>query len=164
MKSALASALFALLMLLPVSARALCVSPLCSCSVTTTSLAFGTHQPLSGSATDSVGSVRVACGGVAGLLIPYTVGLGAGGSGNVLARRLSSGAHTLGYGLYTDAARTTPWGDAGGGVQLSSSILLDVLGLAPAVTHTVYGRIPAGQTTTVPGSYADTLSVTLTYY
>jgi len=164
MKAAFAAALFVLMLLLPQTARALCVSPLCSCSVTTTSLAFGTHQPLSGSATDSVGSVRVACGGVAGLLIPYTVGLSAGGSGNVAARRMSSGAHTLGYALYSDAGRTTPWGDVSGGLLLSSSILLDVLGLAPVSTHSVYGRIPAGQTTTVPGVYSDTLTVTLTYY
>jgi spore coat protein U-like protein len=92
------------------------------------------------------------------------VALGPGGSGNTGARRLNSGAHTLAYGLYTDAARSTAWGDSSGGAILIDSIVLDVLGLAPVRQHTVYGRIPAGPTGAVPGSYTDTVTLTLTYF
>lgn len=144
-------------------AHALCLAPLCTCSVSTTSMAFGTYNPLSGLPADGTGSVRMQCGGVAGLLIPYQVAMGAGGSGNVNARQLASGPNRLNYGLYADAARVTGWGDGVGLGALNAGILLDVLGLAPPKLHTVYGRIPAGQAA-VPGLYADTLSVVVTYY
>lgn len=58
----------------------------------------------------------------------------------------------------------SPWGDIARGTAVSGSIQLSVLGSAAPVTHTVYGRIPSGQTTTVPGAYADTITVTVTYY
>ena len=78
---------------------------------------------------------------------------------------LSSGMNTLSYNLYADAGRTSVWGDGtGGSVAVESSVLLDVLGWAPTQSFTVYGRIGAGQTGAVPGSYADTVSVTVTYY
>jgi len=159
----LASALLgALALLLGTPARALCVAPLCSCTVTTTALAFGSINPLAGP-HDSTGTVRVACGGVAGLLIPYRIELGSGQSGNVLARRLQGGMHSMAYGLFSDAARSVTWGDGGGGTPVDGFVLLDVAGLSPPVVHTVYGRIPGGQMV-APGSYADTLVVTLTYY
>ena len=146
------------------AARALCVSPLCSCTAATTALVFGAHNPLGG-ATDSTGSVRVTCGGVAGLLIPFRIDLGRGSAGGYAPRRLASGANTLAYNLYSDAGRTSVWGDGtGGSVAVEGSVLLDLLGWAPAQSHVVYGRIGTGQTGTVPGSYADTVSVTVTYY
>jgi len=151
-----------LALLLAPPAHALCVAPLCACSVVTTALAFGSINPLAGP-HDSTGTVRVSCGGVAGLLIPYRIELGSGQSGNVLARRLQGGVHQMAYGLYSDAARTTTWGDGGSGMPVDGAILLDVAGLSPPVVHTVYGRIPGGQMV-APGSYADTLVVTLTYY
>lgn len=145
-------------------ARALCVGPVCSCTLSTSPVAFGTVNPLAAGATLGVGNVRMSCGGVAGLLIPYRIDLGPGASGNVGARRLYAGANTLAYNLYSDAARSTVWGDGSAGSPVNGSILLDVLGLSPAVNHAVYGRIPSGQTSTVPGSYGDTVTVTLTYY
>jgi spore coat protein U-like protein len=99
-----------------------------------------------------------------GLLIPYKVELSGGGSGNTAARRMSSGAQTMNYSLYSDASRLSNWGDIASGTEVSGFVLLDALGLAPAVTHTVYGRIPSGQITTAPGAYADTITVTVTYY
>lgn len=145
------------------AAQALCLGPVCSCSVSTTPVAFGSHNPLGG-ATDSTGSVRVNCSGVAGLLIPYSISLSTGGAGGYGPRRMGSGANTLAYNLYSDPTRSSVWGDgSGGSAKLSSSVLLDVLGLSPLQTHTVYGRIPAGQTAAVPGSYADTITVTITY-
>ena len=109
--------------------------------------------------------MRVGCGGVAGLLIPFRIDLGRGGAASYAPRRLSSGMNTLSYNLYADAGRTSVWGDGtGGSVAVESSVLLDVLGWAPTQSFTVYGRIGAGQTGAVPGSYADTVSVTVTYY
>ncbi|WP_077033757.1 spore coat U domain-containing protein [Pelomonas sp. KK5] len=146
-------------------ARALCVLPLCTCTLTTANVAFGSYNPMSFSPTDSTGSVSVSCGGVAGLLIPMTVAISTGSSGSYGTRKLRSGANTLDYNLYTDASYTTILGDGSGATQLANlSLLLDVLGLAPAQTVWVYGRIPARQLAAVPGVYADTINVTLTYY
>ncbi len=145
------------------SAHALCTL-VCSCSVSTTNVAFGTINPLSAANTDSTGSVRVTCGGVAGLLIPYRVDIGTGG-GSYAARRMNSGANTLAYNVYTDTNRTQIWGNGTGGTQyVSNSILLDLLGLSPAQINWVYGRLPGSQTTALPGVYSDTIAVTLTYY
>ncbi len=147
------------------AAHALCLPAACTCSVVTTSVAFGAYNPLAFGNTDSTGSVKVSCGGVAGLLIPFNIALSAGSSASYAGRRLRSGGNSLGYNLYTDASYATVWGDGSSATQLqSSSVILDVLGLAPAQTFVVYGRIPGRQTTAVPGSYSDTISVTLTYY
>ena len=147
------------------AAHGLCLPAACTCSVVTTSVAFGAYNPLAFGNTDSTGSVKVSCGGVAGLLIPFNIALSAGSSASYAGRRLRSGGNSLGYNLYTDASYATVWGDGSSATQLqSSSVILDVLGLAPAQTFVVYGRIPGRQTTAVPGSYSDTISVTLTYY
>jgi len=167
MTRTLTRSLFMLLMLLAWTgpARALCVPALCSCGVTTTNVAFGTYNPLAFGNTDTTGSVKVSCGGVAGLLIPFNIAIGAGTSGSYTNRRMKSGANTLGYNLYTDASYTTLWGDGSAATQLiNAGVLLDVAGLSPAQNFYVYGRIPGRQLTTVPGSYSDTISVTLTYY
>ena len=146
-------------------ARALCLPAVCSCGVTTTNVAFGTYNPLAFGNTDTTGSIKVSCGGVAGLLIPFNIAISTGGGGSYASRRLSSGANALAYNLYTDAAYTTVWGDGSGASQLvSSGVTLDLAGLAPAQTFWVYGRIPGRQLTAVPGTYSDTLSVTLTYF
>ena len=146
------------------AAQALCIGPLCSCTVSTGNVVFGSVNPLAIGSTDSTGSVRVTCGGVADLAIPYQIELGPGGSGSVAARRMSSGANSLGYGLYSDPSRSSSWGNIAQGMAVSGFIQLGVLGSAPPVTHTVYGRIPSGQITAVPGVYADTITVTVTYY
>lgn len=146
-------------------AQALCLPAVCSCGVTTTNVAFGTYNPLAFGNTDSTGSVRVSCGGVAGLLIPFNIAISTGGGGSYAGRRMSKGAHYLSYNLYTDASYTTIWGDGSAASQLiNAGVLLDVLGLSPAQTFWIYGRLPGRQLTAVPGVYADTINVTLTYY
>jgi len=111
------------------------------------------------------GSVTVNCGGVAGLLIPYRIDLGPGVTGSYAARRMTSGANALTYNLYVDSNRLTVWGDGSAGTQsVNASVLLDVLGTAPPQTQWIYGRIQGSQTSTIPGSYTDTIGVTLTYF
>ena len=145
-------------------AQALCTVT-CTCTVSTTSLIFSGYNPLSASNVDSTGNVRVACGGIAGLAIPYSVAISAGGGASMTNRQMASGINKLSYNLYVSSAYAAIWGDASGGTQtVSGGFLLDVLGSATPQDLTVYGRIPGGQTTVKPGSYTDTLVVTLTYY
>lgn len=158
-------ALLGLLLAFTSPAQALCLPAVCSCGVVTTNVAFGSYSPLAFGNTDTTGSVKVSCGGVVGLLIPFNIAISAGSGGSYANRSMASGAHKLAYNLYTDSSCATVWGDGSAATQLiSAGVLLDALGLSPAQTFWVYGRIPGRQLTAVPGSYSDTISVTLTYF
>lgn len=147
------------------SAQALCVSGLCSCSTTTTNVTFGSYNPLAFGNLDTTGSVKVACTSVAGLLIPFTIDLGKGNNNNYADRRMSFGGYQLSYNLYTDNTYTKIWGDTTSStLNVGGSVLLDVLALSLAQTFYIYGRLPGRQLTAMPGTYTDSLSVTLTYY
>lgn len=143
---------------------ALASSARASCSASAVPTLFGSYNPLSASANDSTGSVTVTCGIHAiAILQSYTVALSTGSSGSYAPRRMQSGAATLQYQLYRDAARSSVWGDGTAGTALvSGGFLLSVL-VPVSATHTVYGRLPGLQTTAPPGSYTDTITVTVTY-
>lgn len=162
MNKLLSTAAALLLLALPQTASALCIG--CSCNVSTTAVAFGTYNPLSASPLDAAGNVHVSCTTTLGLLVNLTISMNKGSySSSFSPRQMASGANRLNYDLYTSSARTTIWGDGSGGTQtVTDSLTLSLLG---AVTwdHVIYGRIPAGQTTVPPGSYADSVTVTLTY-
>ena len=70
---------------------------------------------------------------------------------------MSSGPNTVGYTMYTDAGRTTIWGDGSSGNSVNS-----LTGTGSAQAIPVYGRIPMGQTPAM-GIYNDTILVTLTF-
>jgi spore coat protein U-like protein len=88
---------------------------------------------------------------------PYTIGLDAGTTtgATVAQRLLVNGAATVNYNLYTASNYTTIWGNAGGALVNSTGNGADQL-------FTIYGRVPA-QTTPAPGTYTDTVTVTVTY-
>lgn len=126
------------------------------CAVSATDLNFGSAATPIASNIDQVSTISATCT----LLTPYTLALDAGtGSGASFAtRKMTNGADTVNYSLYTDLLRTTVWGDGTGGSSTTSG---NGLGVLP-VLHTVYGRVPSGQN--VPAnSYSDTVTVTLTY-
>jgi spore coat protein U-like protein len=149
-------------MLAASQSHAICA--LCVCTVTTTSLVFAAHNPLVASNNDSSGNVRVSCGGVASIGLTYSVALSAGVNGTMAVRKMASGANRLNYNVYTSSGYSTVWGDGTGATQMvNGSVALDVLGLSPPQDWPVYGRIPGGQSGVAPGTYADTLIVTLTY-
>lgn len=148
-------------LLAPAPAEAAC-NPLslCSCTVTATGVSFGTYNPVAAAANDATGSVRVRCTLLLALAGSYTIDLSAGSSGSYAGRTLRNGANSLGYNLYTTAARNQVWGNnTGGSVNVTRSFTAL---LVVDQTTTVYGRIPAAQN--VPaGTYNDTIIVTVTY-
>lgn len=159
----LIAALF--MLFLSQQAAAVCLPGLCTCSVSATPVAFGSFNPLTGTAHDATGNVAFSCGGVAGLLIPYTVALSQGSSNNYAMRRMTNGGNFLTYNLYRDSTRQTVFGNGtGNSATVSGSMLLDLLGLSPPINIPVYGRVLPGQITAVPGIYADTITVTVTYF
>ena len=114
---------------------------------------FGTYDVYSAINTDSASTVSWSCSNK-GIV---TVTLTKGSSTTYTPRTLLSGANTLGYNLYLDAARTVIWGDGTGG----SSFLTVPANVTQGPT-TIYARIPAQQDAMV-GTYADTITLVFTF-
>ena len=130
-----------------------------SCTVSGSTLNFGstidplaTSVPLDGSST-----LTVTCSNTTPYAVSLNAGTNAGGASNFTARTMKSGANTLGYQLYLDSGRTTVWGDG-----TASSSTKSGTGSGSAQSLTVYGRIPS-LSGVVPGTYTDTVTVTITY-
>jgi len=121
-----------------------------NCTVSAGSVVFGSYDVFSVQPLDGAGSIGIDCDPAT----PYSISLGTGG-GSYGQRELASGGDSLGYNLYTGATRVVVWGDGSGGTGT-------VGGSTAQASHTVYGRIPAGQN--VPaGSYGDTIIVTVSF-
>lgn len=136
-----------------------------SCSITATGPAFGIYNPLSATPTLSNGSVTASCtlvsGGTTTVSLTSSYSIGSGTS--YAARSMVSGANTLGYNLYYDAAFTQIRGNGTGGSQTGgASFTLTRGSPTQSATSVIYGRIPAGQDV-APGLYTDTIVVTITY-
>jgi spore coat protein U-like protein len=104
---------------------------------------------------DATGTIVVQC--TTGTT--YNIGLDAGtGTGATVAQRRMTGpgAAVINYGLFRDGGHATVWGNTIGTDTQAGT------GNGAAQSLTVYGRV-APQTTPAPGSYTDTVTVTLTY-
>ncbi len=139
--------LFAMLLVVPGQIQAVGLGRVtASCSVTTTAVAFGSYI---GQAVSSTGTVRVTCSApVAGVQVKFDAGLNS--TGSFSARKLKSlSGQTLRYNLYTDVAHTKIWGDGTTGTYTQQGQIL-----------TIYGQLAGGQVT-IPGTYNDTVLVTI---
>lgn len=151
-------------MLFPLpDAKASCIGINCTCSVSSsTTVSFGSYNPVSGAALNGTGSFSVTCSAlIAGLNVSYVMALNAGQYGTFAARQMNNAGSLLSYNLYTTSALTTVWGDGTAGTSTKSdSYILSLL--SNTITYTVYGSIPGSQN--VPtGTYTDTITVTVTY-
>ena len=119
----------------------------------TTTLDFGSNGVINAN-IDTNSPLVVQCTNTT----PYAVALDKGTSsgGSITQRKLINGGATVNYNIYTDTPGGTLWGDGTNGVTLAGT------GNGAAQTITIYGRIPA-QTTAAPGTYTDTITVTVTY-
>jgi spore coat protein U-like protein len=127
---------------------------LSSCGVTALPLAFGTYSPTQSTNTTAQTTVVVTCTNGT----PYNVGLNAGGGtgATVATRKMTSGANTLSYSLYSDTGYSVVWGNTIGTNTVTGT------GSGLSQTINVYGSATALQS--VPaGSYTDTITVSLTY-
>ncbi len=128
-----------------------------NCSVSTTAVAFGNVNVLSGTNADATGGLSITC--TSGTTWSASADAGAGTGASLATRKMASGANLLNYALYTDSARTTVWGDA----ATTATVKFSGTGTGAAQASTIYGRIASGQTSVPAGSYADTVTVTVTY-
>lgn len=121
-------------------------------------LGFGAYDPIAATPLDNSSTIVVRCTKSTAFDIGLNAGIGAGAT--VTTRKMSNGAETLDYSLFTTAARTTVWGNTVG-----ADTVADVglgLGAGKTITKTVFGRIPAAQDA-APGDYTDTITVTVTF-
>lgn len=127
-----------------------------TCIVSNSTLAFGSYNPLVASPTDNTATFTVACT----RNTPTTIGLNTGTNASGATRRMTDGGGSpsfLSYELYSDAARTTVWGNGAG-----SWTTLTPPTSAPQ-TLTVYGRINALQDVPSTTTYSDTVTITVTF-
>jgi len=130
-----------------------------ACNVSATGISFGPYDVFAPSPLDSTGSVSVSCDELppADVVIEIGPSAGSGGFSPRQMRHLSL-PDRLSYNLFTDASRSSVWGDGTAGTQ--TVFLKNVKRQKPPVMTTIYGRIPPGQNVPV-GAYTDTLTVTI---
>jgi spore coat protein U-like protein len=126
-----------------------------NCTLSTTSVAFGSYDVFTGAPTDSAGTVTYRCNGNADIMVTITTGQ----SGTFNPRRLAQGAEQLSYNLYRDAARSIIWGDGSSGTQAHTQINVPN---NTTIDVPVYARVPATQDVTA-GSYTDSVTVTINF-
>lgn len=120
-----------------------------NCLLQTHDLDFGTTG-LIGHNIDADTSMSITC--TPGT--DYSISIDGGGSGDPDHRLMSAGQNTISYGLYKDPTHGDNWGT---GTEGTATVAGD-----GALHHeTLYGRIPPQAA--APGSYEDTVVVTITY-
>jgi len=141
------------------SCQAIPFAPTCSIAALTAPN-FGTYNPLPGALLNATGVLKVTCAnGSANFTIKLNAGNGSGGS--FAPRKMQSGTNKLNYNIFTNAVRTTIWGNG-----TSSTSFITGSGscrTSNSCRYTMYAQILASQQTAVPGDYTDTVMATLTY-
>lgn len=124
-----------------------------ACSVAASDLTFGAYT----FASNLLGTTTINTTCTNGTT--YNIGLNQGTSpgATTSTRKLVNGANTLNYFLYSDAGRTVNWGNNVGVDTLAAT------GSGVAQPSTVYASVLSGQTDAAPGSYSDTITVTVTF-
>ncbi|WP_448099036.1 Csu type fimbrial protein [Luteibacter yeojuensis] len=141
-----------------------------TCTITgITTLAFGPVDPTSGT-VDGTATIDYSCtynggllGGLYGVYLTGCIGLAPDDLGNVSPRTAINGnSDRMQYQLYKDSPRSNVWGPIGNATytpltfQLTFTILSNPQTRTGSVT--VYGRVPAGQSTLSSGTYSGTLA------
>ncbi len=127
-----------------------------ACTISATSVNFGSYNVFNGTDTDSTGTVTYRCNGSAHNI---TIGLTQGASASFNQRHMQKGSESLTYNLFVDASRTNIWGDGTSGTSVYS------IGNPPNNTNvnlTVYGRVTAGQDVSA-GSFSDTVTAVINF-
>jgi spore coat protein U-like protein len=130
-----------------------------ACTVSGSTLNFGgAIDPLAtATPVDATSTLSLTCTNTTPYAVSLNAGVNAGSATSFASRTMKSGSDTLAYQIYLDAGRSTVWGDGS-----SSSSTKSGTGTGSQQSISVYGRIPS-LANVVPGSYTDTVTVTVTY-
>lgn len=125
-----------------------------TCSVTTTPMSFGSYDVFSATPNDTSSTVTVTCD----ISAPFTLTMNAGttAGATISNRRLAYNTQILNYNIFTDASRTTTWGDGVTGASVSGT------GVPGGTAVIAYASLNARQNVTA-GNYSDNVTVTVTY-
>lgn len=118
---------------------------------------FTGYNVYASSPHDTTGSITYTC--TLGLFVTIDLSKGTGTYASRTLTRMGGGG-TLSYNLYTDAGRSTVWGDGNSGTGHYGPLLIDALNAGK--TLTVFARAAAQQDART-GSYDDTIVVTISY-
>jgi spore coat protein U-like protein len=127
-----------------------------SCTISVTSVAFGSYDVFTTTPDDSTGTVTYRCSSSPFII---WIALSDGSSSTFNPRTMRKGGEALNYNLYRDAARTTIWGDGTGGTQAYIRFFPPE---NSNVNVPIYGRIPAQQDVSA-GNYSDTVSAVINF-
>ena len=127
-----------------------------SCTISVTSIAFGSYSVFTTTADDSTGTITYTCNSTASNI---SIALNDGSSSTFSPRTMRKGSEILQYNLYRNAARTNIWGDGTGGTSVYTRANPPN---NSSVSLTIYGRIPALQDVSA-GSYTDTVSAVINF-
>lgn len=121
--------------------------------VSVANLDFGTQGVLAAN-VDATAALSVQCTNGT----TYDIGLdnGTTAGGTIATRLMTDGVNTVSYQMFSDAGRTTNWGETIGADTIAST------GTGAAQAFTIYGRVPI-QTTPAAATYTDTVTVTVTF-
>lgn len=125
-----------------------------SCTIAAADLDFAAYDP-GGSAVPGQSSITVHCTNGT----TWNVGLNAGvfsGATTSTRKMTGPGSFALAYGLFTDSAHTTSWGNIVGTDTESGT------GTGIDQVLNVYGLVPASQNVGA-GHYEDTITATVTF-
>lgn len=131
-----------------------------SCNVSGSQLNFGAAiDPLSASLPiDATSTLTVQCTNTTPYSVALDAGVNAGSATSFASRAMKNGANSIGYQLYLTSGHTSVWGDGTSGSAHPTGT-----GTGGNQTLTIYGRVPTLGSTVVPGTYTDTVTVTITY-
>lgn len=132
-----------------------------NCTISTAAVAFGAYDPIVtnlAAALNGTGTITTTC--TTGSSPVITLGQGAnadtGSTDAVPLRQMANGSERMAYALFSNAGRTTTWGNTSGTAPAA------VTGTGIAQNFTVYGQIAGGQNLPT-GSYSDTVVATVTF-
>lgn len=132
-----------------------------TCSISTVNMSFGNYDPITANATtplDVNGSVTITCTKGASTYIDLSAGSNAANAIGTTRAMATAGPDYLSYDLFQDSGFATVWGVGNPG----NAFVPPVAPNKNARTFTIYGRIPAGQGSTV-GNYTDTVTATVNF-
>lgn len=127
------------------------------CEITFNNINHGTVTTLASNNDAASAGDNITCSFADTYSIALNVGTGGGTYGT---RTLANGANTLNFNVYSDAGRTTVWGDGSAGAP---ALVGTSTGGGTPNALTVYSRVLGGQTGKPEGTYSSTITATATF-
>lgn len=121
------------------------------------------YDPLGGVDASAVGNIQTSCVyvGLGSATPAYQIQLSSGVSNSYVNRTMRFLSNSLNYNLYTNASYSLVWGNGTGGTSVVGDSYTMTAGTV-IKNYSVYMRIPRAQSVNA-GSYADSITVTVTY-